>query len=101
MKNYCINRAFQLSVFYTSCFSLKKKSKKKSRTHGETRHSRDRQGRVSVRRLGLVYTGGGVERDLQGTRVPGVPRVFKKEPQRKKDNALNCIILFQISRETG
>lgn len=36
MKNYCINRAFQLSVFYTSCFSLKKKSKKKSRTHGET-----------------------------------------------------------------
>jgi hypothetical protein len=25
----------------------------------------------------------------------------KKEPQRKKDNALNCIILFQISRETG
>ena len=59
MKNYCINRAFQLSVFYTSCFSLKKKSKKKSRTHGETRHSRDRQGRVSVRRLGLVYTGGG------------------------------------------
>lgn len=56
MKNYCINRAFQLSVFYTSCFSLKKKSKKKSRTHGETRHSRDRQGRVSVRRLGLVYT---------------------------------------------
>lgn len=59
MKNYCINRAFQLSVFYTSCFSLKKKSKKKSRTHGETRHSRDRQGRVSVRRLGLVYTCGG------------------------------------------
>lgn len=32
MKNYCINRAFQLSVFYTSCFSLKKKS----RTHRET-----------------------------------------------------------------
>ena len=30
-------------------------------------HSRDRQGRVSVRRLGLVYTSGGVLRDLHGT----------------------------------
>ena len=30
----------------------------KTWTHGETRHSRDRQGRVSVRRLGLVYTCG-------------------------------------------
>ena len=35
---------------------------------------------------------------LRAVRVPGVPRVFKKEPQRKKNNALNCIILFQISQ---
>ena len=37
----------------------------KTRTHGVTRHSRDRQGRVSVRRLGLVYMCGGVLRDLR------------------------------------
>ena len=73
----------------------------KIRTHGVKRHSRDRQGRVSVRRLGLVYTCDGVLRDLrgtsrdieiyrfiQGTRMPGAPRVLKKEPQRKKDNAI-------------
>ena len=30
-------------------------------------HSRDRQGRVSVRRLGLVYTCDGVLRVLRGT----------------------------------
>ena len=59
------------------------------------RRSRDRQGRVSVRRLGLVYKGGGVLRDLRGTsrdiellraaRVPGGSRAAKKEPQRKKE----------------
>ena len=71
------------------------------------RHSRDRQGRVSVRRLGLVYTCDEVLRDLRGTsrdidvlratRMPGAPGIFKKKNRKeKKDNALNCIILFQI-----
>ena len=43
-------------------FCLKLTKIKKTRTHKVTRRSRDRQGRVSVRRLGLVYTGGGVLR---------------------------------------
>ena len=46
-------------------FCLKLTKIKKSRTHKVTRRSRDRQGRVSVRRLGLVYTCGGVLRDLR------------------------------------
>ena len=45
-------------------FCLKFTKIKKIRTHKVTRRSRDRQGRVSVRRLGLVHTGGGV---LRGT----------------------------------
>ncbi|KWU04820.1 hypothetical protein AEL95_01060 [Lactobacillus crispatus] len=57
-------------------FKNKKSGNQKIYLLGKTHCSRDRQGRVSVRRLGLVY--------------------LKKEPQRKKDNALNCIILFKF-----
>ena len=35
---------------------------------------------------------------LRAARVPGVPRVLKKNRKEKKDSALKCIILFQISQ---
>ena len=46
-------------------FKNKKSGNQKIYLLGETRRSRDRQGGLARRRLGLVYTGGGVLRAVR------------------------------------